>query len=293
MNKLYVSLILMILTGCDSQIDLSLVDESQEQSDDVAQDDSQDVDAASVDNSVSNSAVAGDCDEYDSVPRGTGTASDPYILCSQDHLALLSATQYRSSGVYSALGADLVLTGTWTPVGQFWGVLDGRNHVIEGLKITAVQGALFTNIVGTVKNLTILNGQSKGAMIAYSSNAGSLVQNVHLDGGSVTSVSSHAAGLVSDHRGVIEDCTSTADVHAGGTGNYAGGLVSIAHNNAYIIRSNALGQVTGGSGATLARIVASLWEGENLTECETHMATPINEMAATSLVVSGAVVGCD
>ena len=102
---------------------------------------------------------------------------------------------------------DIDLSGSyWTPVGNvndyptvtFKGTFDGQNHVISNLTASddaAVYAAagLFGSITGTVKNVTLkdVNIRSThyaGAVVAYSSMNGAIIDNCHVDGGTITSV---------------------------------------------------------------------------------------------------------
>ena len=94
----------------------------------------------------------------------------------------------------------------WTPVGNvtayptvtFKGTFDGQNYTISNL--TASDNAagyaaagLFGSITGTVKNVTLKNVNIRsthyaGAVVGYSSMNGAIIENCHVDGGTITSV---------------------------------------------------------------------------------------------------------
>ena len=102
---------------------------------------------------------------------------------------------------------DIDLSGSsWTPIGNvtayptvtFKGTFDGQEHIISNL--TASDNAagyaaagLFGSILGTVKNVTLkdVNIRSThyaGAVVGYSSTNGAIIENCHVDGGTITSV---------------------------------------------------------------------------------------------------------
>ena len=111
---------------------------------------------------------------------GTGTKNDPYLITTADQLA---AIKDDLTGYYK-LDNDIVLTGTWTPIGTFdpeadgetpkaaeafTGTFDGDGHTISGLTVDGdIAAGLFGCVAnGTVKNVTIENATvSGGCMVA-------------------------------------------------------------------------------------------------------------------------------
>lgn len=102
---------------------------------------------------------------------------------------------------------DIDLSGSyWTPVGNvtdyptvtFKGTFDGQNHVISNLTASDdaagyAAAGLFGSILGTVKNVTLKNVDIRsthyaGAVVGYSSMNGAIIENCHVDGGTITSV---------------------------------------------------------------------------------------------------------
>ncbi len=102
---------------------------------------------------------------------------------------------------------DIDLSGSyWTPIGNvtayptvtFKGTFDGQNHVISNLTASDdatgyAAAGLFGSILGTVKNVTLkdVNIRSThyaGAVVGYSSMNGAIIENCHVDGGTITSV---------------------------------------------------------------------------------------------------------
>lgn len=102
---------------------------------------------------------------------------------------------------------DIDLSGSyWTPVGNvtayptvtFKGTFDGQKHTISNLTASDdaagyAAAGLFGSITGTVKNVTLkdVNIRSThyaGAVVGYSSTNGAIIENCHVDGGTITSV---------------------------------------------------------------------------------------------------------
>ena len=102
---------------------------------------------------------------------------------------------------------DIDLSGSyWTPIGNvtdyptvtFKGTFDGQNHIISNLTASDkaagyAAAGLFGSILGTVQNVTLkdVNIRSThyaGAVVAYSSMNGAIIDNCHVDGGIITSV---------------------------------------------------------------------------------------------------------
>ena len=134
-----------------------------------------------------------------------------YLITTPAELAWV-AEQVNSKTEYFAgktikLMNDIDLSGSyWTPVGNvndyptvtFKGTFDGQNHIISNLTASDdaagyAAAGLFGSILGTVKNVTLkdVNIRSThyaGAVVAYSSMNGAIIENCHVDGGTITSV---------------------------------------------------------------------------------------------------------
>ncbi|MGM9833967.1 MAG: DUF6562 domain-containing protein [Candidatus Limisoma sp.] len=134
---------------------------------------------------------------------------DTYEIFAPEGLQWL-AKQVNSNVTFA--GKTVVLTGdidmagkAFTPIGNllsypsttFAGTFDGQNHTIYNLTTAdytpnhAVAG-LFGSTTGTIKNVTLKNVNIRsshyaGAIVAYSSVANVVVENCHVDGGTVTS----------------------------------------------------------------------------------------------------------
>ena len=102
---------------------------------------------------------------------------------------------------------DIDLSGSdWTPIGNvtdyptvtFKGTFDGNYHIISNLTASDdaagyAAAGLFGSILGTVKNVTLKNVDIRsthyaGAVVGYSSTNRAIIENCHVDGGTITSV---------------------------------------------------------------------------------------------------------
>ena len=72
-----------------------------------------------------------------------------------------------AAGTYK-LTADITLTGTWTPVENFSGTLDGNGYVIRGLTVTADNAGLFESLTtgAEIKNLGVDGAAVNGNLTA-------------------------------------------------------------------------------------------------------------------------------
>ena len=122
------------------------------------------------------------------------------------------------------LGNDIVLTGTWTPIGDkdagvyYTGTLEGNGHTISGLSVTEGD---YVSLISAAKNATIKNLTVEGSVTG-----------------------DNAAGIVARVEGntVIENCVSYVTVN--GT-TKAGGIVSnVTGANAQIINCTNNGAVS-------------------------------------------------
>ena len=149
----------------------------------------------------------GSAEEPETDPDNENT----YLITTPAELAWV-AEQVNSKTEYFAgktikLMNDIDLSGSyWTPVGNvtayptvtFKGTFDGNNHIISNLTASDdaeeyAAAGLFGSILGTVKNVTLkdVNIRSThyaGAVVGYSSMNGAIIENCHVDGGTITSV---------------------------------------------------------------------------------------------------------
>ena len=149
---------------------------------------------------------------------------------------------------------DITLTGTWTPVNNFKGTLDGNGHTISGLTVSGEDYVGLIGVLdgGTVKNLKFANvtatgGENVGAVVGRIINNGK-VENVHVLSGTVTG-NKRAGGIVGSIKayGSIVNCSNAATVKT--TVYNAGGIVgaayyTVADQQMYITNCENTGTVT-------------------------------------------------
>jgi len=171
------------------------------------------------------------------LPVGTGTETDPYLIATLDNLLYLSTnTELWLSGIYFLQTADIDASDTqnwnggagFSPIGSdadhtYCGSYNGDNHTISGLYI---------NRSLTYYNIGLFGRVYSGAELK---NIGLVDVNVTGDG--VT------GGLMGANAGTITNCYSTGSV----TGDYGstGGLVGSNLDDGNITNSYSTGTVTG------------------------------------------------
>ena len=138
---------------------------------------------------------------------------------------------YTYAGQTVVLTADIDLNGVkWTPIGTvdsypsvtFAGTFDGNNHTISNLKTSDfttnhATAGFFGSITGTVKNLTLTNvkitsSHYAGGIVGYSSANGAVIENCHVNGGTITSTP--------EYTGTTDDSTNGYD-----NGDKVGGII--------------------------------------------------------------------
>ena len=91
---------------------------------------------------------------------GGGTASDPFLIYTENDLANLSAALVSHEHAHFRLMNDLYMANQPAVKSikedlNYHGTFDGNGHCIDGLRVTG--HALFEKLCGTVKNLTLTN----------------------------------------------------------------------------------------------------------------------------------------
>lgn len=202
---------------------------------------------------------------------GTGTEADPYLICNYSQFLRLGQSPYRGVDVYSRLEADIAFEGVHTPLAQYFGRLDGNDHALTSVVVTATNGGIFRSLAGHIKNLRILAPEATVGVIGLDMIGTASMTRVDVIGGLVRS-NQHVGGFFQESWGRIDDCTSTAAVETTGVGKYAGGIVAFIQwttgNDSYILRSNADGEVRITTGGTAGRIAGSIISGNRLKDCD-------------------------
>ena len=168
--------------------------------------------------------------------------------------AALKAAMIEGNDVI--LGADVVLTEAWTPVGTsenpFNGIFNGNNHKITGLKVSDTDYAAFIAYVGKdaqIKNLTLenvdINSTKHAAGVVCIASEGVTLENVTVSG--EIEAPSYAGGLLHNAaNAVVKNCVNNANVIA----NRAGGIASWVTVNAMLENVENNGDITGAVGAS-------------------------------------------
>lgn len=160
---------------------------------------------------------------------------------SQEDLAKIGKDEeYPADGQYY-LANDITLSGQWTPIESFSGVLDGNGHCIDGLTIgtpsapkVAATAGLISELNGTVKNLSFRNVyiHTADAAVNWSHEDGvgtvagklsgaAVIENVALLSGTLMDVGSHEttvggiAGIAVQAGWKIKDCFSALTIIGG------------------------------------------------------------------------------
>lgn len=162
------------------------------------------------------STIGGDIEgswdgETVSEPETDGSDANVYYIKSAAELAWVAQQVNEGNDTFKdktlRLMNDINLNGhEWTPIGNvtsypgisFHGTFDGQGYTISNLKASDdlpswAAAGLFGSICGTVKNLTLKDVEIRsyhyaGAVAAYSSKNGSVIENCHVDGGTITTV---------------------------------------------------------------------------------------------------------
>ena len=187
--------------------------------------------------------------------RGSGTASDPYIVETVEHLINVGnnlSAHYRQE-------ADIDLSGIaeWESLAQddgnsFIGVYDGNHWTISNMTITQGKAGLFHRLGtnGELRNINLAD-----ASVTYTSpshdfvgvlvgrTSGGMIEGCTVDGEIEAPSSSHVGGLVGYVDGTaIELCSASVDV----SGKlYVGGLIGGLSGSSSVRESYAVGNISG------------------------------------------------
>jgi len=254
---------------------------------------------------------------------GTGTFTDPYVLCSPAQLLdLMNPASAQAWSKRFVLGADIDLTGydesssppaqpIGSPAVPFTGIFDGLGHAISNLHVGVNASSDFVGLFGyvagsaaVVRNLRVLAADVQGDFMV-----GALVGALHL-GATVSGCASSGTvsgddcvgGLVGSVGGdygtpsvpsssdvaVVSASSSTATVQAY---EEAGGLVGFMMSGS-IINSYAGGDV--GGAEVLGGLVGVVCAGWLVNTYATGNVTGVDQQTGGLLGVlqSGAAVNC-
>lgn len=193
---------------------------------------------------------------------GTGTEAEPYLIATTAQFNCINgfSDHYLFLRSHFKLTQDLDFGGeplAFQEIGNenagFSGTLDGDNHTISGIVDSSEFSALipyFWN--GVVKNLELLEPQfdsdyDAGAITVYGENV--RIENVHVDGGQVTSrFGGYVGGIAGNaYEGseIVQASTSASIVVWNGlAASMVGGLVGWVEPNTSIRESSSDGSVS-------------------------------------------------
>jgi len=193
---------------------------------------------------------------------GDGASVGKIITSAAELVAIPNSTSNKY-----LLGADITLTGTWTPKTAFAGSLNGLGHMISGLDTGGAAGGLFSTIDGaSVSNLGIVNytigggvnggggfatlvgGISSGTnyIVNVFNGVGDIVNtgdNANIIGGIVASIGSTATVNMSD---VVNRANIHSQVGSGKVINSVGGIVGYVTGSLYLTNSSNSGEIIAG-----------------------------------------------
>jgi hypothetical protein len=194
------------------------------------------------------SACAGDATTYDAA--GTGTTSDPWVICTAEQLKSIADTPSSWIGSFK-LNNDIDLTDYYAGGGSefqfgscgtgtctdadgaeiaFTGIFYGQGFSIKNFQYNAASQSgvgLFAKVTGdltkiNLENAVINGGNYSGALVGYFEGTlvGPITASVTVD------AKSYSGGLIGYSTSTISDVTISGEVDC--TGNYIGGLVGIS-----------------------------------------------------------------
>ena len=210
---------------------------------------------------------------------GTGTQNDPYIISSEAGLRYLQAQVAAGNsykGQYIKLGADIALSGEWTPIGSspdkaFAGTFDGAGHTVSGMTVTdntmqyvglfgyTLNGVVIKNVRLTDVNINMTEVDKTvyaGALVGFikvdtKATASSVLDNCFASG-SITVKTADKVTVVgglagfTDQRAAVTNCGTNVEINTdSGMGRATvGGLVAWASIRTLFENDYTLGNVT-------------------------------------------------
>ncbi len=218
---------------------------------------------------------------------GSGTAEDPYIISTPGDL---DQVRNMPNACYK-LGNDIDMSkfyGSFDPIADFNGSLDGCGYSIDNLTINADQmdSGLFQGIYdsnGSIKNLTFNNPVvaispdcSEAGVLAgsiSSASAGFVIENVHVNNASFTTVNGGPefgaavgglVGMLTSYSKIIGCSVNNVSIDVP-TGYSVGGIVGSMRTSASVSASTASGTIV--ADTEIGGIVGNGGTGYTVTNC--------------------------
>ena len=172
-----------------------------------------------------------------------GAETHPNLILAED--ITLPAKTEEGQGTDITVSEGMPSGSNWTPVGKYFGNIDGRGHTISRLRINSdATNTGFLSVLGmgsVVKNLTfadavVYSTKTYTAVVVGYSDGNSwngnraIVDNCHVtSNSSVKSKDTEVGGIVGNNFGLIMGCTNAAAVESTYSDNYpslnVGGIV--------------------------------------------------------------------
>lgn len=214
-------------------------------------------------------------EEPDCFDGGDGSKADPYVISTEEHLRAFAAATVSGKLVtanrYFRLGADIALSGAWTPIHNFAGSFDGDGYTVSGMTIGTETSPAGSAAVGFFDSLpegaSVQNLKLTGAAVCAKTGSGyndrlyagllagtvksAKIDNCTVQGSMVSAVSdtfAYAGGLVGRTEGdtYLTNCIADVPVAASSEKSTAsaGGLAGYASGSNLVANCAALGDVS-------------------------------------------------
>lgn len=187
---------------------------------------------------------------------GSGTIGDPFIIMTEEDIQSLGSGVYTKEKNY-AIGADILMRSAHTPkFDGFTGSIDGRNHVITGLR-------MYDNQI-TTKNAGFLISIEDGS-----------VNNIVFECVEIISTAGESVGVVAGRigAGTISNVHVTSysdDSYVQGNGN-TGGLIGSTGYSAVTIKDCSYDGIIISDIGNAGGIVGTSWFSTKIESCKTNV----------------------
>ena len=162
-----------------------------------------------------------------------------YRISEVEQLSKVGKSETLTSSMHYELANDITLDETWTPIEDFSGSFDGKNHTIS-------------NMVITDSSLS----ESKNAGFIANTEEGAVVKNLSLSNVDIYTTSAHRIGsIVAFNMGTIENCHANGYIcsenvseasYVGGVAGENTGSVKVASYEGGIVLCDNINQIAGG-----------------------------------------------
>jgi hypothetical protein len=225
--------------------------------------------------------------KVDLIFKGLGTESVPYQIETAEQLNMIR--EYLNKYFILMKNIDMSNFGTWTPIVDFSGVLDGNGYEIQNITInnTGATG-LFANISGSsrtaVKNLGI-TGSIVGNPMLLQQGVGGIAGHISVSNIKITSswnraniqkngaIDSGMGGIVGNINGngvKVENCYNVGNINDNTTAQWAhtGGIVGDIRGTSSVEKSYNIGEIKSlQNRENVGGVVGHIYQGGSLYNC--------------------------